>query len=276
LAGFSGRAEALQRFVYEDGSVASNKARVQIARPSISFTLKVSEVDSPWAAFESIKKELKDVCRLLSFCYRRKVDWYDIKLMVRSKSFEQGVLPMPRCRKALYKQEECERIEPLIDRRALVKGGFETLLRRYRASNSSVLDRVIAFLVAAHSSGSLETRFFLCQAALEGLTNCLIQESGRKFSDFKSLSEKLDHCVEHFNIPIEDLWKEAGFTKGLNSALKHRNRLFHGGGVEDLGGLFGNLVRLRALTERLLIARLKWPENKLWPHRDEDLHSLNV
>ena len=268
----TGSGEALDRYVYEEASIFNSKSTLQIKRPALFFKLDPKCFESPWDAIKTIKEETKDICHVLSFCYRRKVDWYDIQFMLTHKDIKHSGLPLPRCRRVLYKPPDVDRIEPLIDRRHLIKRGLEKLLKTYKTKKNDIrIESIIPLLASAHSYDSVETRFFLCQAALENITNSLVNLSG--VSTKNNIFEKIVFCVQHYHVNTEDIWRKSNFETGLKFALSRRNRLFHGATVEP-NELYSCLVRLRTLSERFLIAFLAWPEEKLWPHRDEDLRRL--
>ncbi|CAN0487827.1 unnamed protein product, partial [Phaeothamnion confervicola] len=92
----------------------------------------------------------------------------------------------------------------------------------------------------------------------------------------QSLAQKIQLCVDHFNVPVDDIWKGTSFADGMKEAISGRNSLFHGETPQDFGKLYGSLVRLRTLVERLLIAALDWPRDKIWPRADDELKLLLV
>jgi hypothetical protein len=73
----------------------------------------------------------------------------------------------------------------------------------------------------------------------------------------------------------DDLWPRQGFELGMKMATKMRNELFHSAICKDPQDLSDNLVRLRTLTERIILRALKWPDDKIWVWYDQNLRWIN-
>src|SRR5205814_10308472 len=90
------------------------------------------------------------------------------------------------------------------------------------------------------------------------------------------LTRRMQRVCSRLGVKTTDLWpREIGFAKGFPKAAGTRNRLFHA--ASDLTGesAFGDLVRIQTLTERLILATIRWPEKKLWAWHWQRLDRMN-
>ena len=62
----------------------------------------------------------------------------------------------------------------------------------------------------------------------------------------------------------------------MKKAVRIRNDLFHSGSVESFGDLYDNLIRVRALTERMILQMLSWNGKETWNWCDQELHRVNA
>ena len=90
------------------------------------------------------------------------------------------------------------------------------------------------------------------------------------------IAEVIKYHVHRLGVPVGDLWP-AGYTfdRGLAEALQTRNEFVHGGGIDDPQAAVFNATRLRALTERLILALLGWDLAKVGRLSDEALKFAN-
>lgn len=91
-----------------------------------------------------------------------------------------------------------------------------------------------------------------------------------------SIADTLLHLTRSLGIKTDDLWPNGvTFETGLRGALKVRNSLVHRAVIVDPAAMHDNLVRLQALTERLILKLIGWPDNKVWVWADERLKRSN-
>ncbi|PKV11006.1 hypothetical protein [Xanthomonas prunicola] len=89
-----------------------------------------------------------------------------------------------------------------------------------------------------------------------------------------SLASRIGRVVEAYSIKTSDLWTSEGFAAGMKRASGFRNELFHAARTSDLDLMDVDLTRIRAFTERLLLAALAWPEDRRWVWRDDQIHLI--
>jgi len=90
-----------------------------------------------------------------------------------------------------------------------------------------------------------------------------------------AFNKKAKKVVEALNVNITGIWTKKSFEDGLKEDTKIRNSLFHAGHIDSLEGTYNNLVRLQFLTERIILAALKWNKNQLWNWYDQELIGIN-
>lgn len=79
-----GKGKAFVRYTYEDHKVFDNKATVQIERPTLFYDIDVPKGLSAKNIKEFIQDGIRDICLILSLCYRRTVNWYEINFTLIS------------------------------------------------------------------------------------------------------------------------------------------------------------------------------------------------
>lgn len=173
------------------------------------------------------------------------------------------------------------------------------------------ITRAISFLAASYKMDILEASYFLAYSALDliastnkvkdvalidpskwekiqGLLSTYldsIAEVEEITSVVEQLKEKLPalslhrmsgdkriiEACQRLGVKTDDLWRKDGFEAGLKSASGIRNRLFHAAGGGDMGDQFVNLIRIRALVERLILGTLDWTDERTWVWKNQDL-----
>ena len=82
---------------------------------------------------------------------------------------------------------------------------------------------------------------------------------------------------ERLGLDIQEYWpEEVGFDAGLQSAMKQRNELLHAGKTGDWSEIDKNFLRLRYLSERLILRVLDWPDDDIAPLADDDVGYINA
>ena len=306
-----GLAEARMRSVYEDSP--DDTRIVQMRLPSVSVKLDLTKSHSVTDIMLGLKQEMPDVCLLLAFCSRQRVDWFDIGMALCVRKPNYTNLAEPKIRQSANKINYGDRFEELINHRDLINGGFERLLTKLRFSpHSEVLRRTIPFLVTSYAPGFTETQFFLCYSALNALCDSITQiapdfstsqwkriESELKKSlleiltkedkanAFELMEKKIPEirrapemdvmldAIAKMGVETDDLWKGKSLATGLQESRKMRNALFHAAERTDIFEMRNNLIRLRLLTERVTLKLLEWPSEKIWKWYDQELHRIN-
>ena len=171
--------------------------------------------------------------------------------------------------------------------------------------------RAISFLAASYKMDILEASYFLAYSALDLIASTSqvkdvqliepskweriqgllgdyldrIAEAEEITSVVGQLKEKLPtlrfqkasgdkrviEACQRFGVKTDDLWRKDGFEVGLKSASGIRNRLFHAAGGGYMDDQFVNLVRIRVLVERLLLGILRWPDERTWVWKNQEL-----
>lgn len=74
-----------------------------------------------------------------------------------------------------------------------------------------------------------------------------------------AIRDLIEHHAAQNQIQTSDLWPHGTtFPDGLRAALASRNELVHGRGIANSSEAGKNTIRLRALTERLILHQLGW------------------
>jgi len=310
-----GKGKAFVRYTYEDYKVFDNKATVQIERPALFYDINVSKGLSSKSIKDLVEDEIRDICLILSLCYRRSVNWYEINFILKSNQKDKNFI-QPIVRKKIYQKFYPDFEDELVNHRDLVNGGLFKLYCTLQASPIiETLRRSISFLSSSESGNTMEVNYFLCIISLESFCDGFVEKfskelkipSGKwkkiekslrlllddlsKEEDYSSIiekakeklpelkgmktSDKIIYCCKEFNIVTEDLWDSETFEKGLEKSLEMRNNLFHRAFCAEPHELYRNLVRLQILTERLLLKALDCPDEKIWRWCDQKLRSIN-
>jgi hypothetical protein len=125
--------------------------------------------------------------------------------------------------------------------------------------------------------GAIES-FAVDENIAEAERSDLLEALGEKLPEVRrvSLRRRVHALVARFNIDVDDLWlPELGFDSGIRRATTSRNDLFHAAKLTDIDTLQGDLVRIRLLTERLILRLLNWPNSKIWPRHADNVRWAN-
>jgi hypothetical protein len=121
--------------------------------------------------------------------------------------------------------------------------------------------------------GFLETEFINQDERAE-LQTLLVS----KLPDVRKISirRRVATISEKLGVRLDDLWPTAtGFDEGFGRAYSARNALFHAAACEKPDAMNGDMIRLRVLTERIVLKILSWPDEKIWRWYDQELRWLN-
>ena len=154
---------------------------------------------------------------------------------------------------------------------------FETTVAAAEGSRMYVLKasrwkRLCDRLIAAIESFAVDEKI------AEAERSDLLEALGEKLPEVRrvSLRRRVHALVASLNIDVTDLWlPEVGFDSGLRRATTSRNDLFHAAKLTDVDTLQGDLVRIRVLTERIILRLLNWPDSKIWPRHADTVRWAN-
>jgi hypothetical protein len=311
-----GKGKAFTRYSYEEHTVFDNKATIQIERPSLTFEINTSSNLSTYDIKNAILEEARDFSLILSLCYRKSVNWYEINFLILPQDRSMSIVS-PIIRKRVYTKAYPDHENELINHRDLINGGLPTLVKNFRTSPMiEALRRSITFLASSQSNQTIEIKFFQSIISLESFCDGFIdfnqenvkipsgkwgkiekalRESLKSLDDQKEMSihiekvkkklpelkgittlDKILHCCKALDVKINDLWQKDGLEVGLNKALNMRNNLFHRAYCEDPYFLYANFVRIQILTERLILKHLKWPDEKIWRWYDQKIRRAQI
>ncbi len=91
-----------------------------------------------------------------------------------------------------------------------------------------------------------------------------------------SIRRRVLALCEKFAVKTADLWPASvGFDSGFTRATAARNALFHAATCDAPDEINSDLVRLRVLTERIVLRLLAWPDDKIWRWYDQGLRWTN-
>jgi hypothetical protein len=257
---------------------------------------------------EVLQREIEDICAAMSLCYRQEVTFYEFEYFPLGQ--HQQILSATYRRRRMARARI--KIEELIHATALADGGLQKLVSALRSTKSpDAVHRAISFLAGSYET-DLEVAYFMAFSAMEtvlgscgeqddlvivaddkwnrlerSLRETLAREGNalamsvehllRRLPELKrpSLAQRMARICENFGAKSADLWPDEGFADGFARAVATRNGLFHA--AKDIANqsAHGDLVRIRTLTERLILKLLDWPEEKLWVWRDDWLGRVN-
>lgn len=180
-----GRAEIERWFVRETARVGDSDASVRIPRPSIFVCGPPAHTEpKPLRAFlESLTGELRDLCSVLSFLGRRRVDWAQIEVWPRrDDGRHSGHYEIKWLKEAIASPAPVgvdSLIRPQVADRALIAN----MVSAYRSSAiQRSLFYAIASLDAVLQPSFVEQRVAAAFSALEAVVNGLAESEGNEFT----------------------------------------------------------------------------------------------
>ncbi|MCM5576474.1 hypothetical protein NEH50_20935, partial [Xanthomonas hortorum pv. pelargonii] len=307
-----GQIEAMEAYDYLDGKAFGDKVVHRIQRIRLIGEFKLEVGDTLRSLHDRLLEEIFPICSALSLCYRQPVDAYEIEYLWKVTS--ENPIKRAFYRRKWHKSRERTNDNELIDSSNLRDGGLSILVQTLKDHpESKSLDRGIGFLSHSYVS-FLETAYFMAFSAMETIVNAVsedpdglqigssawrkVQKALRKsISDCAeggsisldtakhmqeklpelrraSLASRIDRVVEVYSVKTSDLWTAEGFAAGLKRASEFRHDLFHAAHTSDLDLMSVDLTRIRAFSERLLLAALSWPEDRRWAWRDDKVHRI--
>jgi hypothetical protein len=309
-----GSLQAEERFDHYESVEFGNRIIHTVQRAAIAGEIKIPKGDDLFTVNENFQTDIEEICLLLSLCYRQPVDYYEIHYLpdpriARECGLQDSLFRRKR-RPSVKKKDE----DDLINYRNLMGGGFDRLLTSYRHfKHKDQLSQGTKFLSSSYEATPLESSYFLCYSALESVIAASsdissfvlnaakwkrVEKLLRTHLDqiatahgFKEVVGKMKQKLPELrrtpsdqwiletcrilNVKTDDLWPGEGFEAGIKMATKMRNDLFHSALCKDPQRLSDNLVRLRTLTERIILRALKWPDDQIWVWYDQTLRWIN-
>lgn len=302
------------RYDHYESEEYGDKIIHTVQRASITGSIDIPKGEDLFSINNALREEVKNICTLLSLCYRQPVDYYEIKYSESRETTTEKERRKALLRRRLNSQEKKNREEELIDYENLIDGGLNRLLQAYNSStHKEELSRAIRFLAASYKMNPLESSYFLAYSALDLLASTgkadniyllgaskwkKVEKLLREYLDSLAKAQGIaavvdqikgklpelrrasgDHRITEacraLSVNTSDLWPGEGFEDGLKLATRIRNELFHSALLESPQELSKHLVRVRILVERLLLKILEWPDEKIWIWYDENLKWLN-
>jgi hypothetical protein len=299
-----------ERYAHHESEEYGNRIRHTVNRVSITGKISVGKGHSLSSAHENLRKEIENVCTLISFCYRQPVDYYEVEYWPEPVRF--GNKSLLRRRRDSFEKKIDQ--DELINFRGLIGGGLDRLLRTFKDSGrEEELSRAIRFLSSSYKIATLESSYFLAYSALDLAASIhdpeslylvgsakwkkvqkqlrdylnTIAESAGIADVLEQIKEKLPElrrasgdrriieACDKLGVKTSNLWPSEGFEAGLKSATRMRNELFHSALCESPLALSEHLVRVRSLVERLLLKLLQWPDDQVWTWHDQNLLWIN-
>ena len=305
-----GSLEVRRAYHYSSGERHGDRVTHQIERACIMGEVACPAGTSFHSLHEELSQDFDDICILLSLTYRQPVQYYQVEYDHFGEEHQHGLVRhrWHRIRPTLNEPE-------LIGQRQLVRGGLQALLDNFRSTaEQRTVRRAITFLAASYSA-SLESAYFMAFSALETVANAAlpadarlvvpssqwkkierkltasVQDIGQEFNlseaVVQSMRDKLPElkrpvlglrvkkaCAAH-DVSTERLWPDLSFEDGVARAIAVRNDLFHAANALSASVLYGDLVRVQTLCERILLGVLHWPNDKRFELCDELLARVN-
>ncbi|MBB3759565.1 hypothetical protein [Xanthomonas arboricola] len=305
-----GPIEAVEAYDYLDGKAFGDKVVHRIQRVRLTGEFKLQPGETLRSLHDRLLEEIFPICSALSLCYRQPVDAYQIKYLWEGS--EEDPIKRATYRRKWHRSRERTDDSELINTSSLREGGLSELVKALREHpRSKSLDQGIGFLSHSYVS-FLETAYFTAFSAMETIVNAVSEDAEgmvigssswrkvqkalrsslmeladagsistetakhmqEKLPELRraSLASRIDKVVDAYSIKISDLWTAEGFTEGMKRASGFRHDLFHAAHTSDIDLMGVDLIRIRAFTERLLLAALAWPEERRWAWRDDKIH----
>jgi hypothetical protein len=123
-----GTLEASERYAHHEGEEFANKVTYSVQRASITGLLKIPAGTSLASVNDDIVGELKDICTILSFCYRQPVSFYEIEYITDPNTTAENERRTASLRRRQPSQERRADRDELINYDNLVNGGLEELI----------------------------------------------------------------------------------------------------------------------------------------------------
>ena len=256
---------------------------------------------------DRIAMECSLACTLFSLATRRRVEWYSLQTW-------PGKLIALRRALDTDSADTHDPSDDLLDHSALVEGGFGSLVAALQRDGGSMgaIGRAIWFIGESRRPIPAASQFLLAYIAFETLVFWFVGKDkgalrvGQRDVDTlrdvlrerieavenevlrstalqnlssihrRTFADELDAVVLAAGVRTQDLWPKKGLREGHSRARKMRNGLVHQGANVDGAALAGDTIRIRSLAERLVLAALEWPPDKVARFCDSELEFINM
>jgi hypothetical protein len=305
-----GTLQAGERYAYYDSEEHGNKVMHSVQRAAITGSIRVPKGESLASVNQALLEEVEAICTVLSFCYRQPVDFYEIWYATDPETTPRPDRREATLRRRMNSTDKRIGNNELIHHNNLVGGGLDQLVNNYKKSkHKNEVTRAISFLAASYKVEPVESAYFLAYSALdlitstgtagevyllaaskwkkvqkllrgyldsiadkEGITD-VVEKLKEKLAELRRVSgdRRIMEACRTLGVKTDNLWRTAGFEAGLKSATMTRNRLFHAAGDGVIDDIYVDLIRVRTLVERLLLAILEWPDERTWVWKHQEL-----
>lgn len=297
---------------FKDGNLVRSLVQRAAVHGEITIPAGISFLDH----HKKLCSIFADICDIMSLCYCFPVTYYEVTYCEVNQSANGTRLNPLLRRKINPHARGNDRTDELINFRDLRNGGLDQLCKSFRSNpRVEGLRRAIRFLAGSYEEKGLEQSYFLAYTALETAIGVAVGPAGdyaigsspfdrlcsrirevvinfasennlhtiadlinEKLPELRRIStrSKLRRLRQELRIVVDDLWDRTDFDEGFIRASRNRNRLVHAATAEKPNGLYYDLVRIRILTERILLRLLGWPDEKVWRWHDQELKRVNL
>ena len=212
-----GKGKAFSRYTYEDHTVYDNRATIQIERPALHFTINKAEKSLTTKVIkETIEKEARDICYILSLCYRKLVRWYELEITIIYRKKTNNIPRYSGVRRKVYREKYPDRMDELINHRTLINGGLEDLLASFRNSYQvDALQRCITFLASSMATHTVEINYFFAIIALEAFCDAFVENNTKSIKMPSAKWKKIEKALRK---ALKELSADKGLLPFVNSA----------------------------------------------------------
>jgi len=306
-----GTLEACERYEHFDTVELGNQVSHAVRRASIVGSIVVPANTTLARVNSEIQHQIGDICSALSLCYRQPVGYYEIRYIPDPNNEPPLEAPWATVRLRWNSVRTKIKGDNLINMRDLISGGLQRIVSAISTSpEKDAIQRAIDFLAASYLA-LIEPAYFMAFSAMETVVNACIESEDKRVlgaGDWKRAERELRRSIDELKLgnhgdlmklklpelrrtpflhqvqaacsrmgpQIVDLWRRQSFEDGMETAAKLRNELFHSAEAKDLGVAFANLIRIHTFTERLILRKIGWPDDRIWRWHDQNLKWANL
>jgi hypothetical protein len=258
----------------KEAHVGIEYADVQIEMTQLIVSNKFNNQIIVEESIDHIENEIEDILTLLTFINRRSIEWYEIELRYRETGKAPRSLVSVKRRK--IRSINDSNPDPLFSQNELKKGLLSKLVEAYKHSPLRIIiERSIIFLTASYERETIESQLQAVYSAIEAIANPLSKKNKMYYSPKKNLNEKkrtspiskrIFNLISIYKINCWDFGDptKIDLMSMIDDMFKRRNKMMHTGTIGDMKLLYADLIRLRALCERVILAELGFNDDDLF------------